>query len=247
MIAPLAQGPTNPLVVAIIVAAVSLPIGVLVGCLWGYNYKRRYLRVARELANLKGENFRGELTRIGVPQGRAARPVALPTGAEKLARAQEIEQELRQVLAERTAERDQLSMELEAVRVQLEQWRQRQETSMDGEPDRPVPAVTNGDAHRDDPAGRTARSATPASTGTEAWQLAQLHREQIAMQLRLDDCLQQIEQLTQQRDQWQQQASTTTGEFQQLRQLLVEQEALIASVERQRDSLATRLGELEQS
>jgi hypothetical protein len=245
MVGPLAQSSINPLVIAILFTATSLPIGLLIGYLFGYRYKRHYERVARELANLKGENFRGELSRVGMPQGPAPRPAPLPSGAEKLARAQQLEQELRAALADLTSERDQLAAELEGLRVEAEQWRQAASSSgADGSQAAARPG-TNGNAHDADGGNGISRSPTGPPTGTEAWQLAQLHREQIAMQLQLDDSLQQIQQLTAQRDDWQRQASTASTEFQQLRRLLAEQEALIASVERQRDSLATRLSELE--
>jgi hypothetical protein len=247
MMGPIAQGTSNSLLVAIVFTAVSLPVGLLLGYLWGYRYKFRYDRVAKELSNLKGENFRGELSRVGIPQGSASRPVPLPSGADKLARAEQVERELRAELAERTAQRDQLAAELAALREQLDQWPQpRDDASRDDEPDRTLDQGANGDAHGEERESGIARDSISSPTGTEVWQLAQLHKEQIAMQLRLDDYLEQIHQLTQQRDQWQQQANSGHQEFQQLRQLLAEQEAIIASVERQRDSLATRIGELEQ-
>lgn len=239
MVGPLAQSSTNPLLIAAVFTAVSMPIGLVIGYFLGFRYKILYMRAARELANLKGENFRGELSRIGVPQGQAPRAVSLPSGAEKLAEARQVEQELRAALAERTAERDQLAADLRELREELERAAA------------PAPAA-NPPAGGADPHGHAAEggngSTTAPSTsvtGTEAWQLAQLHREQIAMQLRLDEYRQQVQQLIEQRDQWQRQASTAANDFEQLRQLLAEQEALIASVERERDSLATRLSELE--
>ena len=47
----------------------SLPLGIVIGYLWAYRFKRQYVRVARELANLRGQNFRGELSTVGMPQG----------------------------------------------------------------------------------------------------------------------------------------------------------------------------------
>ena len=55
----------SPLIVAFLFTAVSFPVGALLGYLWAYRFKRQYLQVARELANLRGQNFRGELKTLG--------------------------------------------------------------------------------------------------------------------------------------------------------------------------------------
>ena len=222
----LAQASTNTLLAAIVFTAVSLPVGIAVGYFWAYRFKRQYLRVARELANLRGENFRGELTTVGIPQRRGSQVDPPRAGRTELTEMDK--RRWRAELAERTTERDGLAADLSACRQQTHQLQQRLDDAMAAQA-----AIA---AEADEPT---------APSGIEAWQLAQLHKEQIAMQLKLDDYMEQITQLTHQRDRWQARAESESEEFQQLRQLLAQQEAVIASVERDRDSLAARVAELE--
>jgi hypothetical protein len=270
MLALLAQQSSDKLIAAILFTMVSMPTGMFIGYLAGWRYKRRYLMVARELAALKGQNFRNELTTItsarpaksgstlpplkdmpptatgdqeerGGPTSTAPtrestndaagggepaneQPtdavVSMPTellADENLAVATleqqlaEVEQELEQEIAQHHAaqeswesERQSLEAELEAVKDQLQRTeaaRQTAETRLSQLQDERLSLQNELEAAR-------AATADPpilspphvADSSTEAWQIAQLHREQIAMQLRMDELLDEILSLRQQRD-----------------------------------------------
>ncbi len=93
----------------------------------------------------------------------------------------------------------------------------------------------------------TAKSASAAvTTGTESWQIAQLHREHIGLQLQIDGHLEKIRQLTTERDTSRSHTEQSRQQVEQLRLLLAQQEATIASLERERDALRTRADLLEQ-
>jgi hypothetical protein len=190
MVFPFAQAAGNTLLAVIVFTVISLPMGFGVGYLWAYRFKRQYLQVARELATVKGENFRGELSTLRLPKG------SVHTGLPP-------------------------------------------RKSAPASPSNEPPGASLGSTP-------VANAPGPSSqTGTEAWQLAQLHKEQIAMQLRLDDFMAQIAKLTSERDQWRQQAGRHAEDVEQLRKMLAQQEAMIASVERQRDEFQGRIAELD--
>lgn len=93
----------------------------------------------------------------------------------------------------------------------------------------------------------TAKSASASvTTGTESWQIAQLHREHIGLQLQIDGHLERIRQITAERDTSKSQTTQAREQVEQLRTLLAQQEAAIASLERERDALRTRAELLEQ-
>ena len=179
MILPLAQSAPETLLAVVIFTAISLPLGVAIGYFWAYRYKRQYLRPATELANLHGQSFRGNVSTLGIPQGVASSASPPDAAAQEL-------QRLRQQLVELTDERDSLVVVLEKSRQQVDRLQQQAERVL---------------AEREtETADTVPAEAVGGPTGTEAWQLAQLHREQIAMQLRLDELLVQVAQLTRERD-----------------------------------------------
>ncbi len=218
----LGQAPANRLLTAIIFTLVSLPLGVVTGYLWAYRFKRQYVRVARELANLRGENFRGELSTVGFPRGATPARGPVLTSDSTDADIDDAQRRWREQVVGLTADRDRLATELTACRKQFEQQRLEAERAVED-----------------------ASNASSAMASTDQWQLDQLHQEQISMQLKVDDYRQQIEELTRQRDQCQSGLKSAADEFERLRNILAQQEAVIASIERERDSLATRVVELE--
>ena len=100
-------------------------------------------------------------------------------------------------------------------------------------------ATTNDDS---DSSHDEETSATEAATSTSSqeWQLAQLHREQIAMQLSLDEHQLQVRNLSAELAAVR---SQSEGDLVELRQILGEHEATIASLEREKSSLLERLRE----
>ena len=69
-----------------------------------YRYKRQYLSVSRQLANFRGENFRGELTKVGLPAGTVSRPPpSAPAGDGDSA--QQLQQEISRIRSQLEEER----------------------------------------------------------------------------------------------------------------------------------------------
>ena len=202
----------------LIAAVTGLVIGVALGYLVTYRYKAQYEIARRQLANLRGENFRGEVATIPFSGAAKASDVVRESGAvnnldEEDAAIAESDSELQQ-LRDRCAR-------LEQELVQTKQGSQ--------------PA-----AAADIEEGPIAEAAT--STSSEEWQLAQLHREQIAMQLSLDEHQLQVRNLSAELATVR---SQSQGNLVQLRQILGEHEATIASLEREKSSLLDRLREFD--
>ena len=169
----IAQAPgTVGLLAALILAFCCLCLGAVVGYGVAYRYKRKYLVVARQLANHQGQNFRGELKTIGPlqPTGGAMPQSTVPESSAGPATCTTCEQF--------TAEKDDLVRQLDERHSQLADQRQR------------IASLEQGLAERP----------TTTTDSTESWQLAQLHREQITMQLQMDEYVSEIARLTAERD-----------------------------------------------
>ena len=241
------HGP-SPLIVAILFTLVSLPVGFLVGYLSAYRFKRQFLNAARELANLRGENFQGQLATIGgiartapprkaaPPPPRATPPVEsdepeelemvgpapapaattpaptpgtsaadttewqakLAASAEQLATLENQHAATLAELHKAEAAIDILQSHIEDLEGQLDAAESEAAAARSAR-DAAIEAAEQARAELRDQAA-AAPAAVPAvaetSSGTEAWQLAQLHREQIMMQLQLDDHVEKVNQLT---------------------------------------------------
>lgn len=180
----------------LIAAVMGLLIGVTIGYLVTYRYKAQYEIARRQLANLRGENYRGEVATIPLKANSAVLDVPPAVAAEL--------QQLRRQCAR-------LEQDLaEAKQVQHQS---------------------------SEPIAEEAAAAAEV-TGTEQWQLAQLHREQIAMQLSLDEHQLQVKDLSAELASVRSQSEL---DLLQLRKILGEHEATIASLEREKSSLQDRL------
>ena len=156
----------------------------------------QYEIARRQLANLRGENYRGEVATIPLKANSAVRDVPPAVAADL--------QQLRRQCAR--------------LEQDLAEAKQVQHQSSE-----PI-------------AGEAAAAADV--TGTEQWQLAQLHREQIAMQLSLDEHQLQVSELSAKLASVRSQSEL---DLLQLRKILGEHEATIASLEREKSSLQDRL------
>ena len=181
------------MIAPIVAALIGLGIGVAIGYLVTYRYKPQYEIVQRQLANLRGENYRGEVATIpfsAAATSEAASPVGIaPVSRETPAEA-----------CERCAALEQELVEARQVSVPVSE----------------------------------AVSEEPIVGGTEQWQLAQLHREQVAMQISLDEHQIQVRELSTELEAVR---ARSTLDLEQLRLLLGEHEATIASLEREKASL----------
>lgn len=126
---------------------VGLLVGAIAGCMAAYRYKRQYESALRQLANLRGENYGGQLSTIGLAN-------SLPR-TESTAAVATVNRSEYDALGVRCVELENRVASLEQELIQAQQSSDDRDTS--------------------------------PSTGTEEWQLAQLHREQIAMQIKLDE------------------------------------------------------------
>ena len=192
----------------IVLIGLALIIGAVVGYAFSFRYKRQYLVAARQLANLRGENFRGELTTLGGSPLGSAQPVTAPktvtarkrpspnpaesnanaispTVSEPCKQCQRLTAEKSALLNE-TADLKRTADDAGQSLAQLEESKQvladqlaaalgEVETLQRQCDDRPAEIDTNS-----------------------AWQIEQLHREQIAMQMKMDEYVEQIARLTQQ-------------------------------------------------
>jgi len=169
----IAQSPgTVGLLAALILAFCCLCLGAVVSYGLAYRYKQKYLVVARQLANYQGQNFRGELKTIGSmkPTGTVIPQPVVSESSTGPTTCTECDR--------LTAEKDGLVRQLDDRHSQLADQQQR------------IARLEQDLAERP----------TTTTDSTESWQLAQLHREQIAMQLQMDEYVSEIARLTAERD-----------------------------------------------
>ncbi|MCP4189249.1 MAG: hypothetical protein GY768_01330 [Planctomycetaceae bacterium] len=190
------------MIVPIVTALIGLGIGVAFGYLVTYRYKAQYEIAQRQLANLRGENYRGEVATIPFSATPASSEKSDFVAIAPATRAESSE------ICERCAE-----LEQELVEA-------RQVSDQDSE----------------------AISEEPIVGGTEQWQLAQLHREQVAMQISLDEHQIQVKELSVELESVR---ARSNLDLDQLRGLLGEHEATIASLEREKASLLDQLPQVD--
>ena len=85
------------------------------------------------------------------------------------------------------------------------------------------------------------------SPSSDTWQLAQLHQEHVTLQIQIDELTDQVQRATDERDRAQSRADRTLSDVDLLRTLLAQQEAVIASLERERAELRERIDRAESS
>lgn len=86
---------------------------------------------------------------------------------------------------------------------------------------------------------------SPPTSTVADWQLAELHREQISLQIRIDDLMGELERTAAERDSQRARADRTDGNLNELRLILGQHEAMIASLERERAEYRERLSRAE--
>ncbi|MCA9199286.1 MAG: hypothetical protein KDA87_17190, partial [Planctomycetales bacterium] len=85
-----------------------------------------------------------------------------------------------------------------------------------------------------------APAAEPETPSDTQWQIRQLHQEQISLQMELDKQSDRIQELTAERDSAKDNSTKLSEQFDQLRSILGEKEALVASLEREVTELRNR-------
>ena len=182
--------------VTVLLAGLAFVFGSLVGYAWGYRFKRQYLAAARQLANLRGENFRGELTTIGnkgIDAASANPPPAAADSARHNANANaeaDVCQRCEKLTTELSAQAD----EIEALR-RADAERGDKISQLEASLKESEAQVLAGQAEIEEATARLGAAGASEADSAQAWQIEQLHREQIAMQMKMDEYVEQIAQL----------------------------------------------------
>ena len=178
---------------ALLLAGLLLTIGLLIGYAAGYRFKRKYLAAARQLANLRGENFRGELTTIGATSLNRGQTQVAQTNApsahdsaggpnQACTRCERYQDEARSLATDCASLQQTIDdYQQQLAQLQHDQRQAEQQRLVDREEIESLKAQ---------------RVPSAASDTGQAWQIEQLHREHIEMQMKMDEYVAQIAQLT---------------------------------------------------